>query len=149
VARVFNVAGPWMTKVEGFALGSLIRQVLDGGPVEVRARHRVVRSYVDVADLAALAVAATTAPSVAGDLRFDTAGEVAVEVGELAERVARVLGRPDLEIRRDPDPGAPADEYVGDGTAMRELSAQLSLGSRDLDEQIRRTAEWIRMRTTL
>jgi nucleoside-diphosphate-sugar epimerase len=146
VARVFNVAGPWLAKVDSFALGSLIRQVAEGGPVEVRARHAVRRSYVDVEDLAALALALAESPDAGDDLVFDTAGEVVVEVGELAERIARVLGRADAEIVRDRDDSLPEDVYVGDGTAMREHAARHGIELRELDEQIARTAEWLRYR---
>lgn len=141
VARVFNVAGPWMASLKGFALGSMIEQVRAGGAVEVRARHPVRRSYIDVEDLAALAIAlADDGPE---ETRFDTAGEVVVEVGELAARVATVLGRPDAEVVRDWDPAAPADDYVGDGAAMRALSAELGITLRGLDDQIARTATWL------
>jgi nucleoside-diphosphate-sugar epimerase len=141
VARVFNVAGPWMTKPDGFALGSLIGQVQAGGPVEVRARHAVRRSYVDVEDLAMLAVALADAGP--DEAVFDTAGDVVVEVGELASRVAAVLGRDDVEIVRTLDPDAPGDEYVGDGTRMHALAAELGVRLRSLDEQIARTAAWM------
>jgi nucleoside-diphosphate-sugar epimerase len=136
VARVFNVAGPWLLK-RGFAIADLIDQVRDGGPVVLRAAHPVVRSYVDVEDLVTLLLALADAGQ---DAAFDTEGEVAVEMGELAARVAAVLGRPDVVVKREWDPEAPADRYVGDGTAMRALAAEHGVALRDLDEQIRRTA---------
>jgi nucleoside-diphosphate-sugar epimerase len=136
VARVFNVAGPWLLK-RGFAIANLIDQVRDGGPVVLRAAHPVVRSYVDVEDLVTLLLALAGAGR---DAAFDTEGEVAVEMGELAARVAAVLGRPDVVVEREWDPGAAADRYVGDGTAMRALAAEHGVALRDLDEQIRRTA---------
>ena len=147
VARVFNVAGPWMAAPKGFALASMIEQVHAGGPIAVRAQHPVRRSYVDVEDLAALAVAlADDGPA---DVVFDTAGEVVVEVGELAERVARVLGQPGMPVERTWDPAAPADEYVGDGELMRELASDQHVALRDLDDQIARTAEWLGTRRSV
>jgi nucleoside-diphosphate-sugar epimerase len=141
VARVFNVAGPWMAEPKGFALASMIEQVQAGGPVRVLARHPVRRSYVDVEDVAALAVAlADDGPE---DVLFDTAGEVVVEVGELAERVARLLGQPGMPIERSWDPAAPADDYVGDGTLMHRLAGDRGVPLRGLDDQIARTAEWL------
>jgi UDP-glucuronate decarboxylase len=144
IARVFNVAGAWMPQPKGFALASLIEQVHAGGPLQVRARHPVRRSYVDVDDLAALALAlADDGPN---DALFDTAGDEVVEVGELAERVARRLGRPDLPIERDWDPDAPADDYVGDGAMMQALARERGLTLHSLDDQIVRTADWLRSR---
>jgi nucleoside-diphosphate-sugar epimerase len=140
VARVFNVAGPWLLK-RGFAIASLIDQVEAGGTVTIRAPHPVVRSYVDVEDLVALLLALADARA---DARFDTAGEVAVEMSELAARVAHVLGRGDVEVERDWDPGAPADRYVGDGAEWLALCAQHGIVPRDLDAQIARTAAHLR-----
>jgi nucleoside-diphosphate-sugar epimerase len=144
IARVFNVAGPWMPDPKGFALASMIDQVRAGGPLKVRASHPVRRSFVDVEDLAALAVAlAGDGPD---DVLFETAGDEVVEVGELAERVARVLGNADMSFEREWDPGAPPDDYVGDGALMRELARERGLELRGLDDQIARTAAWMGFR---
>ena len=140
--RVYNVAGPWITK-RGFAIRDLIEQVGAGGPVRIRASHPVRRSYVDVEDLAALALAVTTAEDLDADLRLDTAGDEVVEVGELARRVADVLGRPEARIERDVSAGAPPDDYIGDGTRLHEIAQALGLTLRDLDQQIRRTNEYL------
>lgn len=141
VARVFNLAGPWLLK-RGFAIANLIEQVQAGGAVTIRAGHPVVRSYVDVEDLAALLLALAEARQ---DARFDTAGEVAVEMGELAARVAQALGREDeLSIERDWDPAAPADRYVGDDTEWLRLTAEHGIAPRDLGAQIARTAASLR-----
>ena len=99
------------------------------------------RSYVHVTDLVRLmlAVATTPGPSV----RFDTAGERTLEVGELAEQVRTVLHRPDLPIERSWDATAPADRYVGDGTEMRRLADVHGIRFRVLDDQIADTAEYL------
>jgi nucleoside-diphosphate-sugar epimerase len=140
VLRVFNTAGPWLLKPHAFALSDLVLQAAAGGPLVLRATGPVLRSYVDVADLAAVAIAAALEPGVGDDLILDTAGDEVVEVGDLAARVAAGLGRPDLPVQRTWDPHAPADEYVGDGTAFRALAAGLGVALRGLDEQIARTA---------
>jgi nucleoside-diphosphate-sugar epimerase len=141
-ARVFNVAGAWMPpQPKGFALVSIIEQVQAGGPVQIHARHPVRRSYVDVEDLAALAVAlADDGPE---DVVFDTAGDVIVEVGELAERVARLLGHADMPVEREWDPAAPADDYLGDGALMHALASERGVALRGLDQQIVSTAGWM------
>jgi UDP-glucuronate decarboxylase len=136
VARVFNLAGPWLLK-RGFAVADLIDQVRAGGDLTIRASRPVVRSYVDVEDLVALLLSLADAEQ---DAAFDTAGEVAVEMGELAQRVAAVLGRPEAVVERAWDPDAEPDRYVGDGAVLHALAAQHGVTLRDLDEQIRRTA---------
>jgi len=141
IVRVFNVSGPHILKPGSFALGSLITAALAGEPLVVRARGTVTRSFVAIGDLVAVALAwladqdrGTTS------VTFDTAGDEAVEVGALAERVRRVLERDDLPIERSLDPAAPTDEYVGDGTAMRALAERYGIVMTSLDDQIRATA---------
>ena len=72
---------------------------------------------------------------------MDTAGEVQVEVGDLADAVRRVLGRPDVAVERQFDPGAQPDRYVGAPGQFAALAGDLGIPLRDLDEQIARTAQ--------
>lgn len=139
VGRVFNVAGPWIVKPGGFAISDIIRQVRTAAGVDLRARHPVHRSYVDVEDLALVAIRAALDDEV-DDVIFDTIGTEVVEVGELAARVGSVLGVPQVPIRREWDPAAAPDDYFGDGTAFNELLTRLGISLRPLEEQILRTA---------
>ena len=141
VVRVFNVSGPWLTKPAAFALSDIIGQVHAGGPVRIRASHPVVRSYVDVEDLVSVMIAAALDRSGASDVQVDTAGDVQVEVGDLADAIRRVLGRPDVAVERQFDPGAQADRYVGMAGQFAALAGDLGIPLRDLDEQIARTAQ--------
>ena len=144
VPRVFNIAGPYINKLDSYALASFLVDALAGRPIAIRAAQRVERSYVHVGDVAALALAALLEPG-AEALTFDTAGERVVEMGELAVLVRDALGRPDLEIHRPPvDAGRPVDRYVGDGTAMSALARRRGITLLDLPDQIRRTAEYLR-----
>jgi nucleoside-diphosphate-sugar epimerase len=141
VLRVFNVAGPWLQKPRAFALSDLILQTREGGPLVLRAQHPVLRSYVDVADLAALAVTWALHPDVGDDVIVDTAGDEVVELGTLAERVVAVLGQPGVVVQRAWNPDSEPDAYVGDGAALHGLAGRLGVPLRGLDEQIARTAQ--------
>ena len=144
IARIFNLSGPYINKLDSYALASFLVDALTGRPIAIRAAQRVERSYVHVGDVAALALAALLEPG-AEALTFDTAGERVVEMGELAVLVRDALGRPDLEIHRPPvDAGRPVDRYVGDGTAMSALARRRGITLLDLPDQIRRTAEYLR-----
>jgi UDP-glucuronate decarboxylase len=144
VARIFNLSGPYINKLDSYALASFLVDALAGRPIAIRAAQRVERSYVHVGDVAGLALAVLLEPG--GEaVTFDTAGERFVEVGELATLVRDVAGGPGLEIRRPPvEADRPADRYVGDGGAMAALARRYGLALLDLPEQIRRTAEYLR-----
>jgi nucleoside-diphosphate-sugar epimerase len=144
VARIFNLSGPYINKLDSYALASFLIDALAGRPIAIRAAQRVERSYVHVGDVVGLALAVLLDPG-SEAVTLDTAGERVVEVGELAALIRDIVGRPGLEIHRPPvDAGLPADRYVGDGAAMAALARRYGLGLHDLAEQIRRTAEYLR-----
>ena len=122
IPRIFSISGPYMTKPTLYALGDLILQAQRDDRLRIRAAHPVIRSYVAAADLLALCLAAAAEPT--QDLVFDSGGEI-VEVGDLADAVRRVAGRPDLPIERTWDPAAPADRYVGDARGDGSAGAPL------------------------
>ncbi len=64
IARCFAFVGPWLPRDEHFAIGNFIGNALRGEPVEVRARHPVIRSYLHADDLAVWLLRLATA---AGD----------------------------------------------------------------------------------
>lgn len=140
VARVFAVAGPYLQKVDVFALSDLVRQGLAGGPLRVRARGDVRRSYAAVGDVVAVALAEALRDAPEPGPTFDAAGPEVVEMGELAERVRATLRLGDVRIERERDPGAPADDYFGDARAFEDLAHGHGIDLLTLDEQIELTA---------
>jgi nucleoside-diphosphate-sugar epimerase len=143
IMRVFNLAGPYINKVNGYALSSIILDVLRGGQVTLRASHPVIRSYVsifDVIDLALCTLSDREQPMVRP---FDTAGEREIELSELAELCSRALGRPNIRIVRPPLREEPSDRYVGDGTAMRARAARYGIALALLPDQIKQTADFL------
>lgn len=142
VARVFSVAGPYMTKPDLYALGDLVLRAIAGSPLLVRARRPVYRSYCAAADVVALSLGCLLGEGDA-DAVFDTGGEV-VEIGELADHVRGALELPHLPIEREMDPALPADRYVGNPERFTEMAARLGLTLQPLDVQIRSTAGWLR-----
>ncbi len=141
VLRVFNVAGPWMTKPDAFAIGDLIGQALAASVTRIRAERPVIRSFVDVEDLAAVMIAAALTDTIGPDVVVDTAGVEEIEVGALAARVRSALNLGDGTIERSWNPDAAPDRYVGSPGQFVTLARTLGIPLRPLDEQIRRTAE--------
>lgn len=140
VARVFNVAGRGMTKPDLYALGSFIRMAQAGGPVQVRARGHVVRSYAGVDEVIALGLWSMLSGEV---LVFDSAGHV-VEVGELARLVAALHDLPDDAVERSFEQGQPEDRYVGDPAQMAALAQRCGLQLRPMTDLIQETTAGLR-----
>ena len=136
IPRVFAVAGPRMTKPEKYALGSMIGMARAGGPVIVRADHRVVRSYCGVDEVVAMSL---WAASRGGHAVFDTGGEI-VEVGQLAAVVARDIGRGCAVERPALVSHAPEDRYLGETTAMLSIAERSGVRLRSLAQLVAATA---------
>ena len=143
IPRLFNLAGPFLNKAD-YVLGSIIRDIDRGGPIRLRACGPVVRSYVHVGDLVDLAFTIMLRDGPAPRQAFDTAGEREIEVGELAELVASVLGEPGMEVLRPALDGTPADVYAGDPVVMNLLARAYEIDLKQLPRQIEDTARYMR-----
>ena len=142
--RIFNLAGPFLNKPEHYALGSILTDLRSGGPIELRADHPVLRSYMHVRDVADLAFAVMLGLVPGPAVPFDTAGEQVIEVGQLAELCATVLGYPEIRIERPPlRQGMEADRYLGDGRIISQLAEAVGLVPADLNAQITDTAAYM------
>ena len=140
VIRVFNLSGPFMNKIHSYALGSIIADVLAGGPVRLRADRPVLRSYAFVGDVIGLAAA-----MLAGGFAvpaFDTAGETEIEIGALALRVTALLGRQEMKVERPAINGAAVDRYVGNKATYFALAEKCGVIPQNLDAQILATADY-------
>ena len=133
VPRIFSLAGPGLPTDGRYALGDLLAMAARGGPITVRAGHQVRRTYCGADEVVALAMWA--AASGRGGV-FDTGGEV-VELGDLADQVARVYGLDRDAVTRAPSDGAPPDLYAGDGRVMQSLAQDARLELRSLAELVR------------
>ena len=143
IIRAFALSGPYMTKPETYALGSLILQAQRSGAIEVVADRPVRRSYMAMDDMLRIAIHAVDDLGPGDTLRFETAGEV-VEVGDLARRVLTVVGGDPTAITRPAIAAdAPPNDYLGDPAVLRTLAAAAGIVPASLDDQIAATAKWL------
>jgi nucleoside-diphosphate-sugar epimerase len=144
ITRIFTLSGPYINNVNTYALSSIILDILRGCPVTLRASHPVIRSYVAIFDVIDLALCILSDREQRMAKPFDTAGEREIELGELANLSATVLGRPDIRIERPPLREEPADRYVGEETTMRARAARYGIALVPLAHQINETADYLR-----
>lgn len=138
IARIFNVAGPYINKHQAYALASFIINALAGRTIEVRAPHRVIRGFVAIRELMSLVFALMTGPR--GVYRFDTGGE-GLELGEVAAQVADVLRAG--PVLRAPINSERIDHYVGDRTEYDRLRAEYGIAQVPFADQVRETADYL------
>lgn len=140
IIRVFNLAGPFINKLDSYALACILRDLLAGRPVTLRAAHPVWRGYAHVNDVLEIALGLLLAGQ--SPPLFDSWGEP-VEISDLTLRAARLLGKTPIIERPDWQDGSP-DHYLGDGTAYRAHAAFVKRELASLDRQILDTAEYLR-----
>jgi UDP-glucuronate decarboxylase len=138
--RLFNLSGPYINKP--YALSSFIEQAV-AGRISVQARSPVTRSYTSAANLLGVGLGYLSSDDAEPFLRIETAGDCEVEMGALAEAVRAVVNASAGIDRAAPD-GSPADRYVGDGRAYRELMQRYGIAEDPLSRQIAVTAAYMR-----
>ena len=142
LARLFNLSGPYINKLDSYALASFIQQARHGS-IEIRARHPVVRSYTSASNLLGTAFGELLVDAGESFTCVETAGDHEVELGELAQAV-RDVSAPHATIERPTLTAEPVDRYVGDGSHYRRLLATHGVVEHPLSRQITDTADYLK-----
>jgi dTDP-glucose 4,6-dehydratase len=138
IARVFALLGPLLPLTTHFAAGNFILDALQGRPVTVNGDGRPCRSYLYLADLTTWLWHLLTRAE--PGRAYNVGSEEAISIGDLAERVARLLGSGEFRILGVPDTGWNPGRYVPDTSRIvRDLGLVRKVS---LDDAIIRTALW-------
>ncbi len=137
--RLYNLAGPHINKLHGYALSSCIVQARDTGRIVLAADHPVYRSYAHVEDVLSLVLAALQT-GVGRDAPFDLAGDQVVELQDIAVAVTRHLP---AAIERPVCDQARPHHYVGDPQPLRDLAAQFDRALSPFADQVSDTVRFL------
>ncbi len=147
IMRIFNLAGPCMNNLSGYALACIISDILSSTTIALRAVKPVWRSYAHVGDVLAIALSLLLRGE--SPQPFDTAGERPVEIGELASLAARLLSGAECPLTRPRWQDATPDRYLGNFKVFQKTARLAGVTLRPLETQILDTADYIRRLNTL
>ena len=143
VFRVYAASGKMMVEAERFALGDLLLQALNGQQLQIKAGHRVERSYVHVGSLMQLAWAMLKRPKPGGFYGVDACVD-SIDLVELAQMITNTIGLHEPIHAINPD--LPVDRYGGNGQAFSQLLADYHLMHPTMADQIADTLAGLRHR---
>jgi dTDP-glucose 4,6-dehydratase len=116
IARCFAFVGSWLPLDQHFAIGNFIADGLAGRPINVKAQHKVYRSYLYADDLVEwlMACAKKASPLCPA---FNVGSDEAVLMGRLAQMVAHEFGQ---TVNIPPVSATTVDRYVPATFKIRE-----------------------------
>jgi hypothetical protein len=133
IGRIWSVSGNFITKPSLFAFSSLIQQALSGH-VDIQAKHRVWRRYVDLEDFIKVVTLSNQ-----GESQVIDSGGRKVELEELAKLIFAVLGLTP-SIKRVLIPGSADDLYFSNESTWLSAAQNTGIVPLTLEEQILKVA---------
>lgn len=143
IARCFSFVGPYLPLESNYAAGNFIRDALERRQIIINGDGTALRSYLYPVDLVVWLL--TILLSGASGVPYNVGGDDAVSIAELADLVAcEAKLEMGVAILGKPVPGAIPNAYL---PSLQRISEHLSLGvTVDLEEAVRRTLAWHRIR---
>jgi nucleoside-diphosphate-sugar epimerase len=145
IGRIYNISGPFINKLQSYALSSCIIQALHSAKIELSASRLTYRSYIHIYDVIDIIFRTLTDRMAMPASPVDLCGGEVVEIGELASRIGDHLGVPRNQIHRPDVETGQRNVYLGNSIETHNLGFTYNLTFRDFSSQIRDTAEYIRL----
>lgn len=143
--RIFNVAGPYINKLESYALSNFALQARAAGEIVVQAPVPTFRSFLHIDDLCGLVVGAAL-QRVGRPAPIDLCGAQVVEMEDLADAVAAAIEElhgDRIPVRRSTPDCTRSSQYLGNFADTKVLAMQLRVAFSSLGRQVSDTIEWL------
>jgi len=143
IARIYNIAGPYMNKLDVYALGNFIKQAKQTGKIEISANNPVIRNYIHIYDLMNILCAWAEDPEEEDYINFSTGTEEEIELGELAKLVSEIMPG-DISIVRDYHDTDLPNRYVSDIEAQNILTEKYGIKLKNMKDCVRDTYNYLK-----
>jgi len=144
IPRIFNIAGPYINKVNLYALSDFIMQSKLSKTIKISAKIKVLRSYIHISDLLKICFSWILDDNKKEHkIIFDTANYDELEMADLADLVAKVMNNSTQIIRPEFDEKAAENRYVGDGGIQKKLCQKYGINILNHQEIIEDTAKYL------
>lgn len=144
--RIFNLSGPFINKLEEYAISNFVLQALNTGIIRIEAPHPTFRSFLHVRDLCRL-VLRSSRSGFEARRPIDLCGNEVLEMKNIAALVGESFSQK-IEIKRVAISFSKISEYIGRSLDTQVLAMQHSLALADSKTQICDTIEWIKSTAT-
>ncbi|WP_022678785.1 NAD-dependent epimerase/dehydratase family protein [Sandarakinorhabdus limnophila] len=132
--RIFNVAGPYINKVEAYAISNMVQQAMHTGIITIKAQVPVFRSFIHVDDLCGL-IANAAIGSIDRAAPIDLCGAEIVEMEDLAVGIAKAFKR-NITIARGSVDFTGESSYLGEFPHTKTFAMQTGITLRGLQSCI-------------
>jgi nucleoside-diphosphate-sugar epimerase len=125
IPRIFNIAGPYINKLDMYAIASFAAQLMSKKEIVINASNPVIRSYIHIFDLIKILLEWSFKNDEKYFL-FDSANIDEIELEELAKLTLEVTNI-DGKIIRDFNPYLEKNRYVGDISNQNILTSRYKI----------------------
>ncbi len=122
IARIFNLSGSGISKINTFAISEMIDNAVRGRKLYVNSDYLVFRRYCDISQLLRLLIAANK-NNFTGVI---DSGGIKIELHQLAQTIINELGSQSELVFPDIDKDAISDEYFSKSQLYEELLLKYS-----------------------
>lgn len=141
--RIFNLAGPYINKLQSYAISDFALQALQSQTIAIAAQIPVFRSFLHVDDLCRLMLD-TGLQRIGRDLPIDLCGSEVLEMADIARAISEQLGG-GIAIERSLVAVDRVSTYLGHFPDTKALALQAGVELSDTKTCIKATLDWLRI----
>jgi nucleoside-diphosphate-sugar epimerase len=142
IPRIFNIGGVFINK-DIYALYNLITQSITKENIEIKAKRKIFRSYVDVIDLINIIFSWAFDKKECDNYIFDSGNKKPIEILDLAKIILKQTGKGG-RIERSLEKNMKDDAYFGDIEKQNYLTQKYQIHISNHEEIVEKTINYIK-----